>query len=109
LKEIIKTNLDCLLKILEFNAKHGIFFFRITSDLVPFASHPVNTFNWKGCFSWEFEEIGNFIKEKGIRISMHPDQFTLINSLREDVFGRSIKELEYHASILDLMQLDTTA
>jgi len=109
LKEIIKTNLDCLLKILEFNAKHGIFFFRITSDLVPFASHPVNTFNWKGCFSWEFEEIGDFIKEKGIRISMHPDQFTLINSLREDVFGRSIKELEYHASILDLMQLDTTA
>lgn len=109
LKKKIESNLNCLLKILQFNTEHGILFFRIASDLIPFASHPVNTFNWKGCFAWEFEEIGNFIKGKEIRISMHPDQFTLINSLREDVFGRSIKELEYHASILDLMQLDTTS
>jgi len=109
LKKTIKNNIDCLLKILQFNAERNIFFFRITSDLVPFASHPVNNFNWKGCFASNFKEIGDFIKKNGIRISMHPDQFTLINSVREDVFERSVKELEYHASILDLMQLDTDA
>jgi UV DNA damage endonuclease len=109
LKETIKNNLDCLLKILQFNSEHGIFFFRITSDLIPFASHPINTFNWKGCFASNFIEIGDFIKKKGIRISMHPDQFTLINSVREDVFERSVKELEYHACVLDLMQLDASA
>jgi UV DNA damage endonuclease len=109
LKETIKNNLDCLLKILQFNSEHGIFFFRITSDLIPFASHPINTFNWKGYFACEFQEIGDFIKKKGIRISMHPDQFTLINSVREDVFERSVKELEYHASILDLLLLDSAA
>jgi UV DNA damage endonuclease len=109
LKEIINTNLDCLLKILKFNSERGLLFFRITSDLVPFASHPINTFNWKGYFASSFEEIGDFIKNKGIRISMHPDQFTLINSVKEDVFERSVKELDYHASVLDLMQLDTAA
>jgi UV DNA damage endonuclease len=109
LKETIKINLDCLQKILQFNTEHGILFFRITSDLIPFASHPINTFNWKGYFASQFIEIGDFIKKKGIRISMHPDQFTLINSVREDVFERSVKELEYHASLLDLMKLDTSA
>jgi UV DNA damage endonuclease len=109
LKETIKINLDCLQKILQFNTEHGIFFFRITSDLIPFASHPINTFNWKGYFASNFIEIGDFIKKKGIRISMHPDQFTLINSVREDVFARSVKELEYHASVMDLMHLDSAA
>jgi len=109
LMETVKRNLDCLLRILHFNAEHGIFFFRITSDLVPFASHPVNIFDWQNHFASKFEEIGDFIKKSRIRISMHPDQFTLINSVKQDVFERSVKELEYHVSMLDLMKLDTTA
>ena len=40
---------------------------------------------------------------------MHPDQFTLINSFKDQIFERSKKELEYHAQILDLMKLDTSA
>ncbi len=40
---------------------------------------------------------------------MHPDQFTLINSIKEDIFERSKNELTYHAQILDLLKLDTSA
>jgi UV DNA damage endonuclease len=40
---------------------------------------------------------------------MHPDQFTLINSIKEDIFERSKNELKYHAEILDLLKLDTSA
>ena len=40
---------------------------------------------------------------------MHPDQFTLINSIKEEIFERSKNELKYHAEILDLMKLDTSA
>jgi UV DNA damage endonuclease len=93
--------------VLRFNEEHNILFFRITSDLVPFASHPVNTFNWQDYFRYGFEEIGAFIRKNRIRISMHPDQFTLINSVDKNTFKRSCKELAYHAQILDLMKLDT--
>jgi UV DNA damage endonuclease len=40
---------------------------------------------------------------------MHPDQFTLINSIREEIFERSRLELKYHAEVLDLMNLDFSA
>ncbi len=37
--ETTAANLMCLEKILEFNRARSILFFRITSDLIPFASH----------------------------------------------------------------------
>lgn len=105
----VENNLDCLLRILRFNVEHGIFFFRITSDLVPFASHPVNTFPWQEHFKARFAEIGGYIRGNQIRINMHPDQFTLINSPDEKVFGRSVGELAYHCRVLDLLGLDASA
>ena len=109
LVETVQNNLECTLEMLRFNVKNHILFFRITSDLVPFASHPVCQYNWRDFFRAKFEEIGDFIKTHDIRISMHPDQFTLINSLDTGVFERSLQELRYHAQVLDLMGLDTSA
>ena len=105
----VANNLDCLQKMLAFNVEHDLLFFRITSDLVPFASHPINQFDWQGYFASQFRAIGRFIKTRKIRISMHPDQFTLINSADTAVFKRSVQELRYHAAVLDLMGLDRTA
>lgn len=107
--ESIENNLDCLLKMLEFNIKNKILFFRLSSSLVPFASHPVCKYDWQRHFKQTFINIGNFIKKHNIRISMHPDQFTLINSIDEDIFKRSYKELLYHSQVLDLMRLDSSA
>lgn len=105
----VRSNLDCLKRILNFNARNGILFFRITSDLVPFASHPVNAFDWAGHFREDFSELGRTIREAGMRISMHPDQFVLINAKDEGVYRSSLAELEYHVKVLDLMSLDATA
>ena len=107
--ETVNTNLDCLNEILKFNIDNDLLFFRITSDLVPFASHPICKFNWQKYFKNKFEEIGEIIKENNIRISMHPDQFIVLNSKNIDVVKRSIAELQYHAEVLDLMRLDKTA
>jgi len=109
LRMTVEGNLGCLYRILQFNVRHDILFFRITSDLIPFASHPVNKSDWEERFRPKFEEIGDFISKHNVRISMHPDQFTLINSIDKGVFNRSYSELAYHSRILDLMKLDSSA
>ncbi|MFO8011457.1 MAG: UV DNA damage repair endonuclease UvsE [Dehalococcoidia bacterium] len=105
----VRNNLECLLEMLRYNSARNILFFRITSDLVPFASHPVNQFNWPEHFKDEFKEIGSYVFDKGMRISMHPDQFIVINSPDTGVWERSLAELVYHAIVLDAMELDISA
>ena len=109
LRDTVRKNLACLEKILAFNEKHHLLFFRITSDLVPFASHPVCTFPWQEYFSGQFERIGKYIRNHGFRISMHPDQFVLLNAPDERVLRHSIADLVYQVQVLDLMGLDTSA
>jgi UV DNA damage endonuclease len=109
MEQIIENNLACLSETLMFNREHNILFFRISSDLIPFASHPICDFAWQKLYRGTFRKIGNFIKRHKMRVSMHPDQFVLLNSLDEDIFHRSVKELLYHAEILDLLETNRSA
>jgi UV DNA damage endonuclease len=107
--QTVKSNLIRLNEILKYNVKTNLLFFRISSDLVPFASHPVCKFAWDKFFQSEFEQIGDYIKKHKIRISMHPDQFVILNSLNGKILENSINELKYHCKVLDTMRLDKTA
>ncbi|MFX0083543.1 MAG: UV DNA damage repair endonuclease UvsE [Candidatus Hodarchaeota archaeon] len=107
--QTITNNLNCLEETLKFNVNNRILFFRITSDLIPFGSHPVMDFNWQDYFKKNFQTIGNFIKNHAIRITMHPGQYTVLNSIKDRVFKNSVNELIYHTDILDLLRLDKTA
>ncbi|TGE23422.1 UV DNA damage repair endonuclease UvsE [Hymenobacter metallicola] len=105
----VASNLLCLQRILEYNVANELRFFRISSGIVPFGSHPINTFPWQTRFAAEFQAIGDYIKAQRMRISFHPDQFVVLNSPSEDIVQRSIAELVYQGSMLDLMGLDSTA
>ena len=105
----IEGNLKCLFEILQYNNSHDLLFFRITSDLIPFASHPVMNLNWQDFFKNNFRSLGKYIKTKNMRISMHPGQYTVLNSKNQKVFRNSIKDLEYHVNVLDLLGLNKTA
>ncbi len=109
LRETVAGNLACLERILRWNVAHGLFFFRITSDLVPLASHPANRFPWDEFFAPDFARIGKFIREHRMRISMHPGQYTLLNSPRPEVVAAARRDLDYHARVLELLGLDQTA
>ena len=107
--DTVTNNLGCLSDMLRFNANHNILFFRITSDLVPFASHPVCQFEWLKYFKDQLASIGAFVRSNDIRISMHPGQYTVLNSPDRSILSRSIKELQYHADVLDALDLDVSA
>ena len=109
LVEAVSSNLACLRRILEWNVAHGLLFFRMGSDIVPFGSHQINTFPWQTRFAAEFRALGDFIKVNGMRISFHPDQFVVLNSPDPGIVRRSVAELVYQGSMLDLMGLDSTA
>jgi len=107
--ETTRKNLECLVKILNFNIKNNLLFFRISSDIIPFASHPICKINWRKEFKDIFEQIGNFISKNKIRISMHPDQFVVLNTDNKKILKNSIRELIYHCELLDALNLDETA
>jgi UV DNA damage endonuclease len=44
-----------------------------------------------------------------MRISMHPDQFVLINALDPAIVASSVAELQYHCDVLDGMELPESA
>lgn len=107
--QVYKTtaqNLEALEATLRWNASHGLMFYRISSGVVPFGSHPSMAYNWQEKFRDDFERIGKFIRENDFRISMHPGQFVVINSPIEAVYASSVRELEYHHQVLELLGLD---
>ena len=106
--ELASANVEALQPILDWNAAHGIELFRITSDLIPFGSHPINTVPWWRILKSQFARLGDFIASKGLRVSMHPGQFTILNSPRREVVANSVKELEYHTAVLDALGVDNS-
>ena len=105
----VTANLACLRRMLAWNVAQGLLFFRMGSGIVPFGSHPINTFPWQTHFAADFQAIGDYIKTNNLRVSFHPDQFVVLNSPSVDIVQRSIQELIYQGSMLDLMGLDGTA
>lgn len=104
--EALSLNLKDLKNILKYNVENDILMFRISSDIVPFGSHNINTIKWWDVFKDELEDIGKFIIENDIRISMHPGQYTVLNSPSEDVVLKSLAEIEYHCLFLDRLGVD---
>lgn len=99
--ELARKNLAALATILQWNAEHGIALFRIASETIPFGSHEVNTLCWWEILQPELNRVGKLIQQYAMRVSMHPGQFTVLNSLRDEVVEKSLAELEYHARFLD--------
>lgn len=101
LMDLTAHNLNALDHLIDYNIEQGISLFRISSDLIPFASHPVNQTPWWQLCSSRLSTIGHKIKQSGMRVSMHPGQYTVLNSPQAEVVSRAIDDLRYHVRMLD--------
>jgi len=106
LRELIAENLDALEAILDWNARNGIRVFRLTSNLIPFASHPANTLAWWDEFAPRLAELGRLMD--GVSVSTHPGQYTVLSSTRPEVVEAAVRELEYHDRLLAAFGLDAS-
>lgn len=105
---IITHNLEVLKKLLEYNKKHGISMFRISSDIIPLASHPAFSYEWEKRFADVLKALGNFAKASDIRLSMHPGQYTILNSPNKEAVSKAIADLTYHCAFLDALGMDAS-
>jgi UV DNA damage endonuclease len=98
---LIGSNLDALERLITYNARNGIRMFRISSDLIPFGLSLAEELPWQNHYSKKLESIGGEIRRSGMRASMHPGQYTVLDSTDESVADRASRDLDYHAKVLD--------
>jgi UV DNA damage endonuclease len=103
LKSITAQNLHHTKRILYYNIAHEIELYRLSSSLVPLATHPEVMWDFITPFKNEWEELGQLVQKFRLRVSFHPNQFTLFTSPKEDVTMNSVKDMDYHYRMLQAM------
>ncbi len=106
LKEKIIQNLKDILTMMDYNEEHGIKVFRLSSELFPHKSNPkVEDYDFD--FAKDLlKQIGEKSKQYNQRLTFHPGQFNVVGTPDKKAFKQTICDLEYHATVLDLMGLD---
>ena len=107
--ELTLQNCKDLLTILKWNNDNGFDFFRMSSDIIPWASE------YNICDLPDYDEIKSVLKECGdfatdnnIRITTHPGPFNVLTSPHPHVVDNCIKDLSIHGEVMDMMGLSRT-
>lgn len=111
LSDIVRNNFNTTEKIIRHCSAVGIKGYRISSDLVPIINHPEVMLNISDLpnyklIQYEINKVGKAIKETGLRISAHPSEYISLTSDDSRVINNSINDLELHARIFDLLELE---
>lgn len=107
--ELALANCRDLLTILKWNHAHGIHFFRLSSDLFPWASeYSLCDLPDYDDICLALQEVGDFAHENGHRITTHPGPFNVLGSPNPNTVVKTIKELNTHSEVFDMMGLPDT-
>ena len=82
---------------------------RVSSSLFPLATHPAveKQLDYKNCrtkyslLDLLFTRLSKSVADTGVRLSMHPGQFNVLESEDSNVSGNAVKELNWHGWFLD--------
>jgi UV DNA damage endonuclease len=102
LAALCAANAAALRAALEYCAANGIGSFRVNSQVLPLKTHPALGYDLRelpggAAIIKELKACGEFARERGLRLTFHPDQFVLLSSERPEVTASSAGELEYQA------------
>ena len=107
--ELAHQNIKDILTILKWNIANDIYVYRMSSDVFPWMSEYEITElpNFQEILP-DMQAIGKFVMDNKIRLSMHPGQFDVLPSPTPSVVSKTIKDLNQHCQIMDLMGLPST-
>ncbi len=108
LRELYAANLARLSGALDFCAARGLGLYRMTSNLFPFADDEAGSDVLEE-FSDELKRTGARAAELGIRLVLHPDQFVVLSSDSPATVSNSVRILESHARVMDMLGLPRSA
>lgn len=109
LEQITLTNLENTHRLLKHNVFHEVHFYRLTSRLIPLATHEaLLDWDYMSPIKNKLREVGEYATKNNIRIDFHPDHFVVLNSDKREVFINSIKNLKLHHLLLKGMKIDPT-
>jgi UV DNA damage endonuclease len=107
----LRHSLERLRAILDYLDANDIRMYRVATALAPYASHPTLTQfhdQVEECAA-ELIEVGRLVRERDIRLSSHPGQYTVLNSEDLGVQAAAVEELEVQAALFDAMELGAEA
>ena len=107
----LRHSLGHLGRVLDYLDESDIRMYRVATALAPYASHPELTQfhrQVEQCAE-ELAELGGVVRERDLRLSSHPGQYTVLNSEDMDVRAAAVAELEVQAALFDAMGLGDEA
>lgn len=103
---LIQQNLQDLGHILDWNHSRGIDFYRMSSDMFPWMSeYELEELPQFANIRQQLEQIGKKAQSYNQRLSFHPGPFNVLASENPQVVRKTLKELNQHSQIMDLMGL----
>jgi len=77
---------------------------RISSDILPVYTQHDYSYFWRlsdvrAYAEKHFAQVGAIARDRGVRLSFHPGQFTVLASDNPGIVDRSIEEFEYHTDM----------
>lgn len=105
--EITNKNLNNLEEILKYNIKNNIHFYRMSSKIIPLATHPNIKLNMLNIFKEKLEYIGNIIKENNLRVDIHLDEYCVLNSTNPNIVSSTINIIKFYKNMLKTMNIES--
>ncbi len=102
LDDIYRSNIQALDGALRYCEHENIALYRMPSSMFPFADDEIGR-DLLATFEPALARTGARAIERNIRLVMHPDQFVVLSSDSEGVVENSIRILQMHADIMDLL------
>ena len=106
LYDLMVGNIEAVRKLVELvgTLDENLRMVRLSSDILPVYTEPTWGRYWRSAdvrayCERAFRVVGDLARERGVRLSMHPGQFTVLASVNEGIVGRSIEEFEYHTDM----------